>query len=74
MRAGAGAYGEQKPAVAESREQILALNFMAVSFDLALLPDVAFVCFGLLLLAGVASAAFVAQNVWDDVWFRGATK
>jgi hypothetical protein len=47
---------------------------MAVSFDLALLPDVAFVCFGLLLLAGVASAAFVAQNVWDDVWFRGATK
>jgi hypothetical protein len=75
VRAGAGAYGEQQPTEAKSCEQILALYFMAVSFDLALLPDVAFFCFGLLLLAGVANAFFDSQNVWDDVWFyRGATK
>jgi hypothetical protein len=36
---------------------------------------VAFFCFGLLLLAGVAIAFFDSQNVWHDVWFyRGATK
>ena len=75
MRAGAGAYGEQQPTEAKSCEQILALYFMAVSFDLAPLPGVAFFCFGLLLLAGVANAFFESQSVWDDVWFyRGATK